>query len=185
MCRLMENFRGDRLLFLCYYNKKNKLGLLGEEVFMFRKIMLCALISMTPVLELRAALPAGLAMGIPIIPLYILCVLCNMVPIPFIILFVRKILAWMQKRGGCLKKCADWLENKAQKKLLMYQKYEMLGLFILVAIPIPGTGAWTGGLVASFLGMRLKHAVPVIFAGVVTAGLIMLLVSLGVISAVM
>jgi uncharacterized membrane protein len=152
---------------------------------MLKKVLLCAVVSMTPVLELRAALPMGIAAGIPIVPLYILCVVCNMIPIPFIILFMRKILVWMQKKGGKLQKTADWIENHAQKKLLIYQKYELLGLYIIVALPIPGTGAWTGGLVASFLGMRLKHAVPVILAGVMTAGLLMLLISFGLISIVM
>ena len=151
---------------------------------MLKQVLICALLSMTPVVELRAALPVALASGLPPVFSYVLCVVCNMIPVPFIILFIRKILAWMKKIGGKFNSVAEWVENKAQKKLLVYQKYEILGLFILVAVPLPGTGAWTGALVAAFLGMRLKHSVPVIFAGVATAGLVMLLVSLGVIHVV-
>lgn len=151
---------------------------------MLKKVLICALLSMAPIVELRAALPVALASGLPTVFSYFLCVICNMIPVPFIILFIRKILVWMKKVGGKFKSVAEWVENKAQKKLLMYQKYEMLGLYILVAVPLPGTGAWTGALVAAFLGMRLKHAVPVILAGVATAGLAMVLVSLGVIHVV-
>lgn len=151
---------------------------------MLKDIVICALLAMAPVVELRAALPVALAKGLPPVFSYVLCVVCNMIPVPFIILFIRKILAWMNKVGGKLSSVAQWVENKAQKKLLVYQQYELLGLFILVALPLPGTGAWTGALVAAFLGLRLKNAVPVIFAGVATAGLVMLLVSLGVISVV-
>ena len=149
---------------------------------MLKKILICGVMSMVPVIELRGALPVGIAMGLNPILCYFLCVICNMIPVPFIILFIRQILEWMGKRGGFLAKVSDWVLNRAQKKLVEYEKYETAGLFIFVAIPLPGTGAWTGALIAAILGMRLKHAIPSIFLGVLTAGAIMLLVSLGVIS---
>ena len=139
---------------------------------------------MTPIVELRAALPAGIAMGLDPWLAYFICVVFNMLPVPVIILFLRPVLDWMRRRGGLFHKIAHWVDSKAEKNAKVYRKYELLGLFILVAVPLPGTGAWTGALVASFLDMRLKRAVPVIFAGVATAGLLMLAFSLGVINIV-
>ncbi len=148
---------------------------------MVKKVLIAAFLSMVPVAELRAALPVALASGLPAAFSYILCVFCNMIPVPFIILFIRRILTWMDGRGGKLRDISHWVENHAQKKLEAYHKYEVFGLYVFVAIPLPGTGAWTGALIAAFLGLRLKYAVPAIFAGVATAGLIMMAVSLGVI----
>lgn len=149
---------------------------------MIEKILLCAFLSMVPVLELRGALPIALATGLDPALSYVLCVVCNMIPVPFIILFIRRILNWMTVRGGFLAKVSTWVENLGQKKLEAYRRYEVAGLYLFVAIPLPGTGAWTGALIAALLGMRLKHSVPTIFLGVLTAGLIMLLVSLGIIN---
>ena len=150
---------------------------------MAHNILVCALLAMAPVVELRGALPAGLAgmaMDIPTLPLYLLCVVCNLIPVPFIIVFIRRILGWMARRGGKLGKIAAFVERHAHKKLEIYRKYEMLGLFILVAIPLPGTGAWTGALIAGLRDLRLRHALPVIGAGVAAAGIIMLALSHGV-----
>jgi len=149
---------------------------------MTKKILLCAFLSMVPVIELRGALPVALATGLDPVLSYVLCVVCNMIPVPFIILFIRRILNWMTARGGFLAKVSDWVENLGQKKLEAYRKYEVAGLYLFVAVPLPGTGAWTGALIAALLGMRLKHSVPTIFLGVLTAGFIMLLVSLGIIN---
>ena len=146
---------------------------------MAHNILVCALLAMAPVVELRGALPAGLAMGIPALPLYLLCVVCNLIPVPFIIVFIRRILGWMARRGGKLGKIAAFVERHAHKKLEIYRKYEMLGLFILVAIPLPGTGAWTGALIAGLRDLRLRYALPVIGAGVAAAGIIMLALSHG------
>ena len=147
---------------------------------MAHNILVCALLAMAPVVELRGALPAGLAMGIPALPLYLLCGVCNLIPVPFIIVFIRRILGWMARRGGKLGKIAAFVERHAHKKLEIYRKYEMLGLFILVAIPLPGTGAWTGALIAGLRDLRLRYALPVIGAGVAAAGIIMLALSHGV-----
>lgn len=139
------------------------------------------LLSMAPVSELRGAIPVGLAADIPVALLYPACVLANLIPVPFIMLFLRKVLSWMQQRGGFLQRCADWLIRRGTNKSALVKKYEMLGLYLLVAVPLPGTGAWTGALVAALLGRRIKHALPVIGAGVATAGVLVLLICRGVI----
>ena len=132
----------------------------------------CAFLAMMPVVELRAALPWAIARGLDPWFSYVLCVLFNMVPVPFILLFLNKILTWMEGTKT-FAGVARWLKERAHK---------MLGLFILVAIPLPGTGAWTGALVASVMGLKMKRAIPPIFLGVAAAGIIMLTLSLGVVS---
>ena len=144
-------------------------------------VIQCAVLAMMPVLELRGALPWAIARGLNPWFAFVMCVLFNMVPVPFILLFLNKILAWMETTKS-FAGIAKWLKERAHKKSDTYYKYEMLGLFILVAIPLPGTGAWTGALVASVMGLRIKRALPPIFLGVATAGIIMLTVSLGVVS---
>ena len=141
----------------------------------------CALLAMMPIVELRAALPWAIARGLDPWFSYLLCVLFNILPVPFILLFLNKILAWMETTRR-FSGIAKWLQERAHKKSETYYKYEMLGLFILVAIPLPGTGAWTGSLVAAVMGLRMKRAIPPIFLGVAAAGIIMLTLSLGVVS---
>lgn len=133
-----------------------------------------------PVLELRGAVPYGVAMDLPLSAVLAVSILGNLLPVPFIILFIRQILAWMKSKSTRLRGVAEKLEARAQAKGDILVKYEMFGLFILVAIPLPGTGAWTGSLVAALFDLRMKHALPAIFFGVVTAGLIMSVVSYGV-----
>lgn len=136
--------------------------------------------AMLPVIELRGSVPYGVAQDLPYLAVLAVSILGNMVPVPFIILFVRKVFAWMKKKSTVLAKIAEKLEKRAQAKGSILVKYEMLGLFILVAIPLPGTGAWTGALVAALFDLRLKNAVPAIFLGVAAAGLIMTVLSYGV-----
>ena len=95
-----------------------------------------------------------------------------MLPIPFILLFLKQVFKVMRKIPF-LKKIVDWLDRKAEKNSKKLQKYEFWGLFAIVAIPLPGTGAWTGALVANFLNMRMKRSFPAIALGVAGAGLIM------------
>lgn len=144
------------------------------------KILITFLMSMVPVVELRGALPSGVAMGLSPWLAFAVSVIGNMVPVPFIILFIRRILDWM-KRFDSFRRIAEKLEDKAKKHEDKIVKYEALGLFILVALPLPGTGAWTGSLVAAIFDLRLRSAVPVIFAGVITAGLIVLFITYGVV----
>ena len=133
-----------------------------------------------PVLELRGAVPYGVAMDLPLLSVLTVSVIGNMLPVPFIMLFIRQIFAWMKMKSRRLRACAEKLEARAQAKGDILVKYEMLGLFILVAIPLPGTGAWTGSLVAALFDLRMKNALPAIFLGVIAAGLIMSVVSYGV-----
>ncbi|MEA4923305.1 MAG: small multi-drug export protein [Eubacteriaceae bacterium] len=146
---------------------------------LYGKSLSVFLISMVPVIELRGAIPYGVAQGLPLWLVYILGVAGNMVPVPFIILFLRHIFAWLKKNPRTAP-VVDRLERKAHINGEKVKKYRSLGLFILVAIPLPGTGAWTGSLVASVLDIRLRNAFPVILAGVATAGAIMMFVSYGV-----
>ena len=138
------------------------------------------LISLIPLLELRGGiLVAGAILKQNVFLTYIAAVLGNMLPIPFILLFIRKIFDLMRKnkRFG---KLVDKLEQKADKHKDKIDKYRLWGLFLLVAIPLPGTGAWTGALVAALMDIRIRHALPVIAAGVIVAGIIVATLSYGV-----
>jgi uncharacterized membrane protein len=137
-------------------------------------------ISMLPIVELRVGIPTGAFLGLPLWSNYLVSIIGNFLPVPFILLFIRKILAWM-KTTKRLAKIALWLEEKAQKKSDQVMRYASLGLFLFVAIPLPGTGAWTGALIASLLDMRMKYALPAIFLGVLAAGAIMSLASYGIV----
>ena len=138
------------------------------------------LLAMAPVSELRGAIPFGLAHDIPQALLYPSCILANLLPVPFVILFLRRILAWMQRKGGRLASAAGWLEKRGRAKSARIKRSELLGLYLFVAIPLPGTGAWTGALVAALMDMRLKRAIPTIFVGVLIAGLLVTLACTGV-----
>lgn len=147
------------------------------------KLILTFLVAMVPVLELRFALPFGVGLGLEPWMALVASILGNMVPVPFIILFIRYILEWM-KRFEKFRRIAERLEAKAKKHEDKIVKYEALGLFILVAIPLPGTGAWTGSLVAALFDIRLRTAVPVIFCGVAAAGIVVFLITYGVVAIV-
>ena len=130
-------------------------------------------ISAIPVIELRGGLPFGIAAGLDY-PLALLAsVLGNILPVPFILVYIRRFLAWVRKYAPRLDFIATKLEQKAHLKGCLVHKYSALGLYLLVAIPLPGTGAWTGALVAALLDVRLRHAVPTIFLGVLVAAGIM------------
>lgn len=137
-------------------------------------------IAMLPVFELRGAIPYGVAMGLNFDLLFIVSVLGNMLPVPLIIIFIRNIFKWMKKRSEFLQKIALKMENRALLKSKLIKRYELIGLIILVAIPLPGTGAWTGALIAAMLDIRLKHAVPAILLGVIIAGIIITYISYGI-----
>lgn len=145
-----------------------------------KSLLWTLVLAMAPVSELRGAIPYGLAHDIPFGLLLPLCVAANLLPVPLIVLFLRKILAWMQRLGGKPKALAEWLIARGFKKTMMVKKYETLGLFLLVAIPLPGTGAWTGALVAALMGLRMKFALPAIAGGVAAAGVLVTLVCRGV-----
>ena len=138
------------------------------------------LLSMVPVIELRGGLPYGVSLGLSYPEALIAAILGNMVPVPLIILYIRHIFHWLQKRSPWWQEKITALEKKANLKGRLVHKYSAIGLCILVAIPFPGTGAWTGALVAAILDMRLRDAVPTIFLGVCIAAAIMTAVTYGV-----
>ena len=128
------------------------------------------LVSMVPVLELRGGIPWGVAHGLSHFAAFVCAVIGNMIPLPFIVVYIRRIFKWMRRHLPQLDRVVDKLEAKAHLKGRKVTKYRYLGLMIFVAIPLPGTGGWTGALVAAFLDMRLRKAIPSIFAGVLIAG---------------
>lgn len=145
---------------------------LGSEFIIF-------LISMTPILELRGGLLAAKILNniswqtaLPI------CIIANLLPIPFVLLFIKKIFKWLKNTRFV--KAIDRFEQRLKRKSESVLKYETFGLFLFVAIPLPGTGAWTGAMVASLLEMPLKNSIISIFFGVISAGIIMTLLSYGV-----
>lgn len=142
-------------------------------------LMMTALIAMVPVIELRGAIPAGVAAGLSVPEALAMAIIGNMIPVPVIILFVRKVFDWMRVKSEKLDRLVRRFEAKAEKQSALIDKYEWWGLVILVAIPLPGTGAWTGALVAAMLNMRLKRALPAVFIGVVIAGIIVSYITYG------
>lgn len=145
------------------------------------KLIATFFISMVPVIELRGGLPYGITLGLDYPLALTAAVLGNMVPVPFIIVYIRHIFAWLRKRSKWWDEKITRLEKKAHLKGRVVRKYSTIGLCILVAIPLPGTGAWTGALVAAVLDMRLKKAIPAIFLGVCIAAAIMTMVTFGLI----
>ncbi len=143
---------------------------------MLTKYIIVFLISMVPLVELRGAVPFAIAEGLPVLPSYIIAIIGNMIPMPFIFFFARKVLEWGKDKpviGGfftfCLEKGhkgGETLKAKAGKGLYW-------ALFLFVGIPIPGTGAWTGTLAASILDMDFKRSVRAVICGVILAGIIM------------
>lgn len=138
----------------------------------FGAYLLTFLVSMLPVIELRGAIPIGVSMGISPLLSMIISIVGNMVPVPFIILFIRRIFEWLRAKSPKLERAVSSLERRAEGKWDKVHKYELLGLVILVAIPLPGTGAWTGALIAALMDIRLKSAIPAIFLGVLIAGVL-------------
>lgn len=145
------------------------------------EFLLTMLISMVPVVELRGGVPAGVAMGLPIRAALTAAVLGNLIPVPFVILFSRKIFHWIRVHIPRLGGFVDRIEARAYAKLdnKSLLRWQAWGLLMFVAIPLPGTGAWTGSLIATLMDLRLKNAVPVIFLGTVIAGLIMTALTYG------
>lgn len=144
------------------------------------EFILTLLVSMLPVVELRGGIPFGVAAGLPVWAAYLAAVIGNLLPVPFIVVYIQRIFMFMRQNMPRLNSVVDKMEQKAHLKSAAVLKYQYLGLAIFVAIPLPGTGAWTGALVAAFLDMRLKKAMPSIAGGVLSAGLIISILSYGV-----
>lgn len=139
------------------------------------------IISMIPILELRGGLLAAspALLNVPILKAIPICIIGNILPIPFILLLIRSILEWM-KKVSCFRSVALWLERKAMSKKDQIERYEFWGLVLFVGIPLPGTGAWTGALVAALLQMKFKKAFLAILLGIAIATIIMSVLSYGV-----
>lgn len=150
-------------------------GLAGEFCFTM-------LVSMVPVVELRGGIPFGAALGLPVPAAFLAAVLGNMLPVPFIVVYIHEVFQWLRRRMPKLNMMVDRLEKKAHLKGRLVTKYKYLGLLLFVAIPIPGTGAWTGALAAAFLDMPLRKTLPYIFAGILIAGIAISVLTFGVAS---
>ena len=136
-------------------------------------------ISLCPVLECRGGMIAARLMEIPFIKAFLICYIGNMLPIPFIILFIRKIFDFL-RRFNFFSKIVEKLEAKTEKNKEKVLKYEAWGLLLFVAIPLPGTGGWTGALMAALLDIRMKKSLPIIALGVLIAGFIMSALTYGI-----
>ncbi|MDR3314708.1 MAG: small multi-drug export protein [Oscillospiraceae bacterium] len=140
------------------------------------KLLAAFAISMLPVIELRGGIVFSRLIEIPLWQAFLTCFLGNILPVPFILLFLRRLFVFLE-RFRYTKRLVGGLERRARKKEGRLQKYELLGLFLLVAIPLPGTGAWTGALVAVVFDLQIRKSFPTIAAGVLGAGVIMVLLS--------
>lgn len=126
-----------------------------------------------PIIELKGAMPVGVGMGLSLTESFIASYLGSILPVPFLLLFLKPIMAFL-RRTKILVPIANWIERRTEKKGQSVRKYSLLGLFIFVAVPLPTTGVWTGSAIASFLDIRIKHAFPVIALGNLVAGLIIM-----------
>ena len=156
------------------------------DVFLFGgKDFALFIISMIPFIELRGSIIFGAAMGIPWQHAFLVSFLGNILPVPFLILLARPIFAWLKTTrllAGFTQKVEDQLMKKADK--VTVQKYSAVGLFLFVAIPLPGTGAWSGSLIAALLDVKMRYALPAVIAGVFAAGVIMTVASYGLLGAI-
>ena len=149
------------------------LDMVGEELCVF----FC---SMIPIIELRGAIPMGAAFGLPWWQSYALSVLGNMLPVPFILLFIKGMIGWMSRsKIGFFNKVANFLLRKVEKKRDKIEKYSFWGVALFVGIPLPVTGAWTGSLVAAMIDMKFWKALVSCLIGVMIAGVIMTVISYG------
>ena len=146
-------------------------GILSPEIIAF-------IVSLLPVLELRGGLIVAKLLEISFLKAFFICYIGNLLPIPFILLFIRRIFSWLKKIEP-VRRLIDTLEAKSIRKADKGKKYRLWGLFLFVAIPLPGTGAWTGALIADLFDIRIKHSFPVIAVGVFVAGTIMSALSYG------
>lgn len=152
-----------------------------------KKYLIVLLISMVPLIELRGAIPYAVAFGLPTVPSFIIAIIGNMIPVPFIFLFARRILEWGKDKkviGKFFAWCLEKGEKGGEKLKAKAGKGLYIALLLFVGIPLPGTGAWTGTLAASLLNLDFKKSTLAAIGGVLLAGTIMLLASLGVLGAV-
>lgn len=157
---------------------------IGEFLISLPHELYLIIISMVPFIELRGAIPVGIGFGMNPVEVFLICVIANCIPIPFIIFLIKPIFKWLKKFRP-FEKIITKLEGIADKKSgqITAYKYELVGLMLFVGIPLPGTGAWSGALIAALLNMRIKHAFVAIFLGVIIAGVLVTLISSGALAA--
>ena len=148
----------------------------GREILVF-------VISLMPILELRGGLLAAALLGLDPLPSYIISIIGNILPVPFILLLITKILDWMRNsKVKLFNKIANWLDEKVEKHKGKIEKFGYLGVVLFVGIPLPGTGAWTGSLIASVLNMDKKKTFAAVLLGIVMASIIMMILSFGIVA---
>ena len=153
----------------------------GLTSIAFGKQILVFIISLMPILELRGGLIAAALLGLSPWQSYIICIIGNILPVPFILLLINKILNWM-RNSKHFSGLASWLDKKVDKHKGQIEKYGYLGVVLFVGIPLPGTGAWTGSLIASVLEMDRKKTFLAVCIGVFMASIIMMILSFGVLA---
>ena len=144
----------------------------------FGKQLMVFIISLMPILELRGGLIAAALLGLKPLESYIITIIGNIIPVPFILWFINRIIEWMRK-GKKLSKVANWLDKKVEKHKNQIEKFGFWGLVLFVGIPLPGTGAWTGCLIAAVLEMDRKKCFIAAMIGIFMASIIMMLISFG------
>ncbi len=153
----------------------------GLATIAYGKEILVFIISLLPILELRGGLLAAALLGLEPIPSYVISIVGNILPVPFILLLITKILDRM-RNSKHFKSVANWLDTKVEKHKGQIEKYGYFGIVLFVGIPLPGTGAWTGSLIASVLNMNRKKTFLAVLVGVFLASIIMMIVSFGIVS---
>ena len=158
-------------------------------IALLKKYFWVLFVSMVPIVELRGAVPIGVGMGLPLVPTYLVAVLGNMLPVPIILLFAKRVLLWCTTWPGALGRFFTKIYEKGVKAGDKMQEKAGRGiywaLYLFVAIPLPGTGAWTGALIAALLGIPVKKALPAILLGILIATIIMAAVSYGLLGALL
>ncbi len=146
------------------------------------EVLATLIVSVLPIIELRGAIPVGVGLGLPVWQAALISMVGNMLPVPFIIAFVRTVMDWLRKRSDRARRFVAWLESKGTgKKADRVRQAQFWGLVLFVGIPLPGTGAWTGALLAALLNVRMRRSLPAILLGVLIAGLVVSLATAGVI----
>ena len=154
------------------------IGIFGAGSAIGVKYLIIFIISLMPILELRGGLLAASILGLPAIPSYLICIVGNLIPIPLILWFLDSVFAFMKKHN-ILKKFVLFCERKGNEKKYKIEKYGFWGLVLFVGVPLPGTGAWTGCLIATLLRMDKKKAFLASLIGVIMASVIMMIISYG------
>ena len=156
---------------IAQYFVDNFSDVLSDELIVF-------IVSLLPILELRGGLIVAKLLEVSFFKAFIICFIGNLLPVPFILLFIRRIFSLL-KKIRFVNQLIDRLETRSIRKAENVKKYRLWGLFLFVAIPLPGTGAWTGALVADLLDIRIKHSLPTIALGVFVAGILISAFSYG------